>query len=221
MWIPRDLEARLRRSARTRPVLVLTGARQTGKTSLLRRLFPEPGFVSLDLPSEAEQAEKEPEAFLRRHPPPVILDEVQYAPGLFRHLKAAVDAGRVTRFAIANPQHAPYGRAAREVLERLGLWQRLQPALVLGENASQAMQFAASGSCQGGIVPLSLASAPEIAKLGTFEPIPADWHSALRQRMVLVARAGRVASVFYDYLRRDTGVRETLARFGFGLPGEK
>ena len=81
MWIPRQLEARLRRSARTRPVVVLTGARQTGKTSTLRRLFPAYSFVSLDLPAEAEQAEKEPDAFLRRHPPPVIIDEVQYAPG--------------------------------------------------------------------------------------------------------------------------------------------
>ncbi len=94
MWIPRDAEARLRRSARTRPVVVLTGARQTGKTSLLRRLFAKHTFVSLDLPTEAEQAEKEPEAFLRRHPAPAIIDEVQYAPGLFRHLKAAVDANR-------------------------------------------------------------------------------------------------------------------------------
>jgi uncharacterized protein len=94
MWIPRDIEPRLRRSARTRPVLVLTGARQTGKTSTLRRLFPRHGFVSLDLPTEAEQAEKEPKAFLRRHPPPVIIDEAQYAPALFRHLKVAVDAAR-------------------------------------------------------------------------------------------------------------------------------
>src|SRR5215469_14873528 len=94
MWIPRDIEPRLQRSARTRPVLVLTGARQTGKTSTLLRLFPEHQFVSLDLPSEAEQAEKEPESFLRRHPAPVIIDEVQYAPGLFRHLKARVDANR-------------------------------------------------------------------------------------------------------------------------------
>ncbi|MGQ0655943.1 MAG: ATP-binding protein [Betaproteobacteria bacterium] len=94
MWIPRDVEARLKRSARTRPVVVLTGARQTGKTSTLRRLFPQHGFVSLDLPSEAEEAEKEPAAFLRRHPAPLLVDEVQYAPGLFRHLKAAVDASR-------------------------------------------------------------------------------------------------------------------------------
>lgn len=94
MWIPREIEPRLHRSSRTRPVLVLTGARQTGKTSTLRRLFPHHGFVTLDLPTEAEQAEKEPHNFLQRHPPPVIIDEVQYAPGVFRHLKVAVDAHR-------------------------------------------------------------------------------------------------------------------------------
>src|SRR5216683_3789069 len=94
MWIPRDLEPRLHRSARTRPVVVLTGARQTGKTSTFRRLFPQHEFVSLDLPTEAEQAEKEPQSFLREHPAPVIIDEVQYAPGLFRYLKVAVDAAR-------------------------------------------------------------------------------------------------------------------------------
>lgn len=94
MWIPRDLEARLKHSAKTRPVIVLTGARQTGKTSTFLHLFPGYEFVSLDLPTEAEQAEKEPERFLLRHPPPVIVDEVQYAPGLFRHLKVAVDAHR-------------------------------------------------------------------------------------------------------------------------------
>lgn len=94
MWITRDIEPRLQRSARTRPVVVLTGARQTGKTSTLLRLFPNHGFVSLDLPSEAEQAEKEPQHFLSRHASPVIIDEVQYAPGLFRHLKVAVDASR-------------------------------------------------------------------------------------------------------------------------------
>jgi uncharacterized protein len=94
MWITRDVQGRLTRSAKTRPVIVLTGARQTGKTSTFLHLFPDYGFVSLDLPTEAEQAEKEPERFLKRHPPPVIIDEVQYAPGLFRHLKVAVDVHR-------------------------------------------------------------------------------------------------------------------------------
>lgn len=86
----------MQRSARTRPVVVVTGARQTGKTALLRRLFPDHRFVSLDLPTQAEQAEKEPDAFLARQPVPVIIDEVQYAPQLFRHLKAAVDERRRT-----------------------------------------------------------------------------------------------------------------------------
>jgi len=118
MWIPRDIEPRLRRSARTRPALVLTGARQTGKTSTLRRLFPAHGFVSLDLPAEAEQAEKEPDAFLRRHPPPVIIDEVQYAPAVFRHLKAAIDAdrGRNGRFLLTGSQKFTLMRGVSESL---------------------------------------------------------------------------------------------------------
>ncbi|HEY3354514.1 MAG TPA: ATP-binding protein [Polyangia bacterium] len=94
MWIEREIEPLLRRRAAQRPVVVLTGARQTGKTSLVRRLFPDREFVTLDLPSEAEQAERDPRGFLARHPPPLTVDEVQYAPGLFRHLKAEVDAHR-------------------------------------------------------------------------------------------------------------------------------
>lgn len=84
----------MRQAARTRPVVVLTGARQTGKTALLRRLFPTHAFVSLDLPTLAEHAEKEPVTFLRQLPTPAIIDEAQYAPSLFRHLKAAVDERR-------------------------------------------------------------------------------------------------------------------------------
>jgi molybdate transport system substrate-binding protein len=141
--------------------------------------------------------------------------------GDLRGLQAAVAEGRITRFAIANPQHAPYGQAAKQVLQRLGVWQQIEPALVLGENASQAMQFAASGSCQGGIVPLSLALAPEIAKLGAFERVPREWHSPLRQRMVLTARSGPAAAAFYEYMRRAAGVRDALGRFGYSLPDEK
>ena len=94
MWINRHIEKLLQHRAATRPVLVLTGARQSGKTSLMQRLFPDHGFVSLDLPSEAEQAELDPASFLARHAPPVIIDEVQYAPGLFRYLKTVVDKDR-------------------------------------------------------------------------------------------------------------------------------
>jgi uncharacterized protein len=151
MWIPRAIEPRLRHSAKTRPVLVLTGARQTGKTSTLRRLFPHHAFVSLDLPTEAEQAEKEPHEFLQRHSPPVIIDEVQYAPGLFRYLKAAVDAhrGRNGQFLLTGSQkftlmksvsESLAGRADIFELETLSLAEilaaipatQLEPAIVRG-----------------------------------------------------------------------------------------
>lgn len=77
-----------------RSAVVLTGARQTGKTSLIKRMLPEYQYVSLDLPSEATLAERDPEAFLRRYPPPLIIDEVQYAPAVFRHLKTVIDTRR-------------------------------------------------------------------------------------------------------------------------------
>jgi len=94
MWIRRQFEDILRKSAETRPVVVLTGPRQTGKTSLVRRLFSNHAYVSLDLPSEAAQAEGDPLAFLQRHGDQLIVDEIQYAPALFRHLKQVVDKSR-------------------------------------------------------------------------------------------------------------------------------
>lgn len=118
MWIERDEERGIRHAVKTRPVVVLTGARQTGKTSTLRHLFPEYEFVSLDLPTEAEQAEREPELFLERHPPPLILDEVQYAPGLFRYLKAAVDRNR-----------AKYGRYLLTGSQRFVLMKNISESL--------------------------------------------------------------------------------------------
>ncbi len=134
-------------------------------------------------------------------------------------LRAALADGRLKRFAVANPDHAPYGRAARAALGHAGLWEAIQPKLVLGENAAQAMQFAAAGSSQGGIVPLSLSKAPELARLGSFAPLPADWHASepLRQRMALLKPAGATARAFYDYLRQPAA-REVFNRYGFVLP---
>ncbi len=141
--------------------------------------------------------------------------------GDLQTLKAALADGRLTKFAIANPAHAPYGRAAREALMRAGVWEAIQPRLVLGENAAQAMQFAASGSCQGGIVPLSLSVAPAVARLGTFARIPSGLHPGepLRQRMVLMKHAGATAVAFFRYVQQPEA-RHTFIRYGFVLPGE-
>ncbi|HPI13406.1 MAG: ATP-binding protein [Spirochaetota bacterium] len=97
MWIERDIERYLREVSGERPACILTGGRQTGKTSLLLRLFPDIQYVSLDIPSLAGEAEESGESFLKRLSPPLIIDEVQYAPGIFRYLKADIDANRKHR----------------------------------------------------------------------------------------------------------------------------
>jgi predicted AAA+ superfamily ATPase len=96
MWIERDIAQQIKELAHSFPAIVLTGARQTGKTSLLRRLFADHTYVSLDIPSTAALASHSPDEFLSRYPAPLLVDEVQYAPELFRHLKVAIDRNRHT-----------------------------------------------------------------------------------------------------------------------------
>jgi molybdate transport system substrate-binding protein len=134
-------------------------------------------------------------------------------------LAAALADGRLKRFAIANPEHAPYGRAAREALQHARLWDTIKDRLVLGENVAQATQFAASGSAQGGIIPLSLARSPAITALGSFALLPDDWHAPLRQRMVVLKGAGDTARAFYEFMQQAPA-RALLMRHGFELPGE-
>lgn len=93
-FIPRHLSQRLLAASKQFPAILLTGARQTGKTTLLRHLFSDHHYVSLDRPLIADQAENDPESFLAAHPPPVIIDEIQYAPSLFRFLKIKIDEQR-------------------------------------------------------------------------------------------------------------------------------
>lgn len=92
--ISREIEPVLRRLLAQRPCVVLTGCRQTGKTWLARSVLPHATYVTLDLPSVAEQAEGSGQRFLEQHPAPCVIDEVQYAPALFRNLKVAIDRTR-------------------------------------------------------------------------------------------------------------------------------
>jgi len=137
--------------------------------------------------------------------------------GELQDLAAALKDGRLRKFAIANPQHAPYGTRAQEALQHAGLWSAIQPRLVYGENVSQAAQFAVSGSTQGGIVAQSLALAPAVAKTGRFALIPEAWHQPLRQRMVLVKGAPPAARAFYDHLSTPAA-QAILVRYGFAMP---
>ncbi|MBK7250945.1 MAG: molybdate ABC transporter substrate-binding protein [Gammaproteobacteria bacterium] len=132
-------------------------------------------------------------------------------------LRAALAAHRVKRFAIANPEHAPYGRAAEEALRHAGLWEPLRPHLVFGENVSQAAQFAVADGSQGGLIAGSLALAPSMQGRGRFALVPASWHRPLRQRMVLLRDATPAAGRFHAYVLSDAG-REIMKRYGFELP---
>ena len=126
--------------------------------------------------------------------------------------------GRVARLAIANPAHAPYGRAARQALEHAGAWKDLEGRLVLGENVSQAAQFAASGNATAGIFAHSLAFSPAVSGRGRFALVPDSAHAPLRQRMALVKGAGAEARAFHDFLQ-GAAARAIFSRYGFSLPG--
>ena len=118
-------------------------------------------------------------------------------------------------FAIANPEHSPYGRAARESLQHAGLWEQVAAKVVLGENIAQATQFVTSGAAQAGITALSLAVAPEVAALTRSLVVPADWHRPLRQRMVLLRGARPEAAGLYGFLQ-GAAARAVFQRYGFG-----
>lgn len=133
------------------------------------------------------------------------------------HLARRLADGSSGRIAMANPEHAPYGRAAQQALQALGLWQAVQPHVVLGENVAQAAQFAASGNADGGIIAYSLALAPALRNRGRYALIPESLHAPLRQRMVLLRHASPAAARLYEYLRSPAS-RAILARYGFELP---
>jgi molybdate transport system substrate-binding protein len=141
------------------------------------------------------------------------------AEGGMEAVREALSAGRITRFAIANPEHAPYGRAAMEALQASGLWEAIRPRLALGETVSQAAQFALAGGSQGGIVAYSLVLAPALQGRGHWTLLPEALHAPLRQRMALTRRAGPVAERFHAFLRQPAA-RDILRRHGFAVPDE-
>nr|WP_289123381.1 molybdate ABC transporter substrate-binding protein [uncultured Halomonas sp.] len=126
----------------------------------------------------------------------------------------AWEEGQRLRIAIASPEHAPYGMAARDVLQKAGLWEASEPLRVQGENVSQAMQFALSDEARGGLVAYSLAVAPALAERSEAVLMPETWHTPLRQRMVLTPQAGEVAQAFYEWLQQSDA-KAIFEAYGF------
>lgn len=127
----------------------------------------------------------------------------------------------VKRLAIANPQHAPYGKAAEAALKKYGIHEQMKDKLVLGENAAQAAQFAQTRSVDAAILPLSLASAPALATDGRYWLIPMEAHPKLEQVGVRIKASmnPEAAKHFAEFLAGKDG-RTILKRYGFILSGE-
>ena len=132
-------------------------------------------------------------------------------------LKTALEQGLLQRLVIANPEHAPYGVAAREALQHAGLWSRLEGRLVLGENAAQAARFSASGAADAGLIPRILAQQPKLSRRGRSLALAAGSYTPLRQRVVLLDGAGELARRFVDFLA-SPAARQILLANGFVLP---
>jgi molybdate transport system substrate-binding protein len=131
-------------------------------------------------------------------------------------LDALIKAGRVV---IANPQHAPYGAAAAQALERSGLYKQLQPRLVLAENVAQAAQFVHSGNADAGLISLATAMSPEMRGTGRYLVVPPELYSQLTQAAVLVKgrRRNVAATKFLLFLHTDRAAQR-LRDYGFEVP---
>lgn len=124
-------------------------------------------------------------------------------------------SSRVKHVSIANPDHAPYGRAARQALEKAGIWGQLQPKVVYGENVRQALQFVQTGNSEAGIVALSVASVPEV----TYTLVDQSLYSPLRQEMAAIRGTKQEATArqFISFVNGPQGA-PIMKKYGFTPP---
>ena len=124
----------------------------------------------------------------------------------------------VRKLAVANPDHAPYGRAAKEALQHEKLWDAVQPRVVLGENIAQTAQFVETGNADAGLVALALVLSPRLAKVGRWQEIPVDFYGKLEQGVVLTNAGAKnpLARAYLEFLRSPEA-RRVFDRYGFRL----
>ena len=127
----------------------------------------------------------------------------------------------VKKLAIANPEHAPYGRAAQSALRHFGIYDRISGRLVLGENVSQAAQFVESGNAQAGLISLAHALSPAMKSKGRYWMVPSDAYPKLDQAAVVLSHSKQkqAAQKFLEFVRSPEAV-SVLKNYGFGLPVE-
>jgi molybdate transport system substrate-binding protein len=135
---------------------------------------------------------------------------------------AVLQEPTIKKIAIANPKHAPYGRAAVAAMEYFKVYDLVKDKLILGENISQAAQFVESGACDVGIIALSLAAAPVMKSKGTYWEVPAEAHPALEQGAVILkqSKSLEASRQFLEFIKGSKG-QEIMKRYGFIVPSPK
>jgi molybdate transport system substrate-binding protein len=125
---------------------------------------------------------------------------------------------RIEHIAIANPEHAPYGTAAKEAMQSAGIWDKVEDKLVFGENATQTLQYAQTGNVEVAIAPLSLSTQGN----GQWTLIPGDLHNPINQALAVIkgTRHEAEARAFADFINGPEG-RPVMRKYGFILPGEE
>ncbi len=129
---------------------------------------------------------------------------------------------KIRRIAIANPDIAPYGRAAKTALERAGVWDAIKPKLVFGENVAQTAQFVETGNAQVGFVGISHIKSSDNAVKGRAWQVPAELFPLIEQGGIVTAKgqSNSLAAKYLDFLRSDAG-RTILLKYGFSLPDRR
>ena len=128
----------------------------------------------------------------------------------------------IRKIAIANPQHAPYGKRAEEALRSVGIWDQLQDRLVRGENIAQTAQFVQTGNAEVGIIALSLALNPTLAEAGGYHLIDDRLHEPLEQGFIITRRAAdNPLAKTFAYFMDEPEARKIMIHYGFVLPGEQ
>ena len=129
---------------------------------------------------------------------------------------------RVKRIAIANWDHAPYGKASKEALEAYGVFQKVKDKLVIGENIAQTASYIRSGAADLGFIALSLAKAPELEMVGRCWLVPEDKHKRILQGYVITKEGQKFVSArrFYEFVASKEA-RKVFTKYGFLLPGER
>jgi molybdate transport system substrate-binding protein len=176
--------------------------------------------ANLDYPKQLEAAGlTEPDTFYQYARGKIVVWVPNDSPLDVRSGLQSLSAPSVKKIAIANPQHAPYGKAAVSAMEKEGVYEKVKDKLVLGENISQTASFVASGSADVGIIALSLALSPNMKDKGRYAEIPAADYPPIEQACVILRSSKKiaVAKSFLEFVKTDA-TRELLRGYGFEVP---